>query len=266
MPNTAAAVSSWPACVALAVLSTAGPRRNVRRGDDDLLQRRRLGATHQHHRRLDDRRPALDEPRSSRSSASTSSTTPSRAGARCSPSCRGREGYTPDNVLSTMRRLSGQLGSVLVIMGGYDDPGYGFACGRRRGDGRGGTSGHSRRDVADDAHRRRLLRRTRVRLQHLHVPRQQPDPAAEGPAVRRSAADRRLGHVLGEPPGVVLRRRDPLPGGRDDGRSRRSSPPRPPACSPARRSRRSPARSRSCRGSQCAAATGAPRSSRCSGR
>ena len=43
------------------------------------------------------------------------------------PSCRGREGYTPDNVLSTMRRLSGQLGSVLVIMGGYDDPGSGFA-------------------------------------------------------------------------------------------------------------------------------------------
>jgi SdrD B-like protein/fibronectin type III domain protein len=42
------------------------------------------------------------------------------------PSCRGREGYTPDNTLSAMRRLSGQLGSVLVIMGGYDDPSFGF--------------------------------------------------------------------------------------------------------------------------------------------
>ncbi len=43
------------------------------------------------------------------------------------PSCRGREGYTPDNVISAMRRLSGRLGSVLVIMGGYDDPSSGFA-------------------------------------------------------------------------------------------------------------------------------------------
>jgi peptidoglycan hydrolase-like protein with peptidoglycan-binding domain len=42
-------------------------------------------------------------------------------------SCRGREGYQPENVITTMRRLSGQWGSVLVIMGGYDDPGYGFA-------------------------------------------------------------------------------------------------------------------------------------------
>ena len=42
-------------------------------------------------------------------------------------SCRGREGYTPDTVISTMRRLSGQLGSALVLMGGYDDPGSGFA-------------------------------------------------------------------------------------------------------------------------------------------
>jgi hypothetical protein len=42
-------------------------------------------------------------------------------------SCRGREGYAPANVISTMRRLSGQLGEVLVLMTGYDDPGYGFA-------------------------------------------------------------------------------------------------------------------------------------------
>jgi peptidoglycan hydrolase-like protein with peptidoglycan-binding domain len=43
------------------------------------------------------------------------------------PSCRGREGYQPENVLTTMRRLSGRWGSLLVIMGGYDDPGFGFA-------------------------------------------------------------------------------------------------------------------------------------------
>ena len=44
------------------------------------------------------------------------------------PSCRGREGYTPDTTSNAMRRLSGQLGSVLVIMGGYDDPSYGFGA------------------------------------------------------------------------------------------------------------------------------------------
>ncbi len=44
------------------------------------------------------------------------------------PSCRGREGYTPDNTLNAMRRLSGQLGSVLAIMGGYDDPSYNFGA------------------------------------------------------------------------------------------------------------------------------------------
>ena len=43
------------------------------------------------------------------------------------PSCRGREGYQPDTVIGAMRRLSGQWGSLLVIMGGYDDPGFGFA-------------------------------------------------------------------------------------------------------------------------------------------
>ena len=160
----------------------------------------------------------------------------------------------------------GQLGSVLVIMGGYDDPGYGFAARRRRGDGRGGASGHPHGDVADDAHRRRVLRRSDVRLQHVHVPRQQPDPAAEGPAVRRSPADRRLGDVLGEPPGVVLRRRDPLPAGRTDGCGVVHRLAGRPRASPARRSRQRPARSRSCRGSPCAAATGARRSSPCSGR
>jgi hypothetical protein len=45
------------------------------------------------------------------------------------PSCRGREGYAPDTVVQTMRRLSGQLGSVFVIMGGYDDSSFGFGNG-----------------------------------------------------------------------------------------------------------------------------------------
>ena len=45
------------------------------------------------------------------------------------PSCRGREGYAPDTVVQTMRRLSGQLGSVFVIMGGYDDSNFGFSNG-----------------------------------------------------------------------------------------------------------------------------------------
>lgn len=42
-------------------------------------------------------------------------------------SCRGREGYVPDNALSAIRRLRGELGSVLVMVTGYDDPGSGFA-------------------------------------------------------------------------------------------------------------------------------------------
>ena len=44
------------------------------------------------------------------------------------PSCRGREGYAPDTTLNAMRRLSGRLGSVLCIMGGYDDPSYNFGA------------------------------------------------------------------------------------------------------------------------------------------
>ena len=42
------------------------------------------------------------------------------------PSCRGREGYTPDTTVNAMRRLEGQLGSVLTIGTGYDDPGSTF--------------------------------------------------------------------------------------------------------------------------------------------
>lgn len=37
------------------------------------------------------------------------------------PSCRA-DGRTPENVLAVMRRLSGQLGTALVMMEGYNDP------------------------------------------------------------------------------------------------------------------------------------------------
>jgi hypothetical protein len=36
-------------------------------------------------------------------------------------SCRGRTGYVPVTILSTMQARRGQLGSVVVIMSGYDD-------------------------------------------------------------------------------------------------------------------------------------------------
>ena len=108
-----------------------------------------------------------------------------------------------------MRRLSGRWGSVLVIMGGYDDPGFGFASAVDA--------------VMAEAARQGIptvmwltLRTADVsyvgptlRLEHLHVPRQQPNPAAEVGAVRRPAADRRLGDVFGESTGLVLRRRHP---------------------------------------------------------
>ncbi len=41
-------------------------------------------------------------------------------------SCRGREGYAPENTLTVMRRLEGRWGRVLVLMTGYDDPGFDF--------------------------------------------------------------------------------------------------------------------------------------------
>ena len=37
-------------------------------------------------------------------------------------SCAGPDGYAPDNALTTMRRLSGRLGTVLVMMTGANDP------------------------------------------------------------------------------------------------------------------------------------------------
>ncbi|MDQ1422603.1 MAG: hypothetical protein QOD72_101 [Acidimicrobiaceae bacterium] len=37
------------------------------------------------------------------------------------PSCRGRTGQVPVTILNTMKASRGQLGSVLVIMSGYDD-------------------------------------------------------------------------------------------------------------------------------------------------
>ncbi|MGH9269701.1 MAG: hypothetical protein ACRDZ2_00325, partial [Ilumatobacteraceae bacterium] len=42
-------------------------------------------------------------------------------------SCRGRESYAPENAITTLRRLSGQWGSVLVMVTGYNDPGSSFA-------------------------------------------------------------------------------------------------------------------------------------------
>ena len=45
------------------------------------------------------------------------------------PSCRGREGYAPLNVLDTMRRLEGLLGDGLVLMTGYNDAGTIFGAG-----------------------------------------------------------------------------------------------------------------------------------------
>ena len=37
-------------------------------------------------------------------------------------SCHGSDGYTPENALEVMHRLSGQLGAVLVMMMGANDP------------------------------------------------------------------------------------------------------------------------------------------------
>ncbi len=38
------------------------------------------------------------------------------------PSCVSREGFRSDNVLTAMRSLDGELGEVLVVMSGYNDP------------------------------------------------------------------------------------------------------------------------------------------------
>jgi peptidoglycan hydrolase-like protein with peptidoglycan-binding domain len=38
------------------------------------------------------------------------------------PSCVSREGFRSDNVLTAMRTLDGELGEVLVVMSGYNDP------------------------------------------------------------------------------------------------------------------------------------------------
>jgi peptidoglycan hydrolase-like protein with peptidoglycan-binding domain len=42
------------------------------------------------------------------------------------PSCSGREGYAPENGIQTIRRLRGKWGRVLVMVTGYNDPGYQF--------------------------------------------------------------------------------------------------------------------------------------------
>jgi hypothetical protein len=44
-------------------------------------------------------------------------------------SCAGPDGYAPDNVLAAMRRLSGRLGRVLVVMNGANDPASRFGEG-----------------------------------------------------------------------------------------------------------------------------------------
>lgn len=44
-------------------------------------------------------------------------------------SCRGREGFAPDNTVQAMQRLRGQLGSVVFIGTGYDDAGSTFSGG-----------------------------------------------------------------------------------------------------------------------------------------
>ncbi|MEJ7720156.1 MAG: peptidoglycan-binding protein [Ilumatobacteraceae bacterium] len=42
-------------------------------------------------------------------------------------SCWSREDIRAETALVTMQRLSGQLGEVMVVMSGYNDPGYSFA-------------------------------------------------------------------------------------------------------------------------------------------
>lgn len=44
-------------------------------------------------------------------------------------SCHGADGYTPENVLGVMHRLSGRLGAVLVLMVGANDPASRFGEG-----------------------------------------------------------------------------------------------------------------------------------------
>jgi hypothetical protein len=47
------------------------------------------------------------------------------------PSCHGADGYAPENVLEVMHRLRGRLGSLLVVMGGANDPVNVFGAGIR---------------------------------------------------------------------------------------------------------------------------------------
>ena len=44
------------------------------------------------------------------------------------PSCRGREGYAPQTGIQTMQRLQGNLGQIVIMMTGYNDPGTGFSA------------------------------------------------------------------------------------------------------------------------------------------
>ncbi len=190
------------ATVLVATTVVHGDPSQHRGGGGGLLQRRRIGAADQRHRRLDDRRAALDRTSSGRSSASTSRTTQSRAGAPCfRPAVGGRATHrtTRQRDASTVRAVGFRAGHH----GRLRRSELQLRSSRRRGDGRGDEAGHPDGDVADTAQQRVVRRPWRDFLQR-HVPRHQPDPAAEGEAVRSAASDRRLGGVFGEPSGVVL--------------------------------------------------------------
>ena len=78
-----------------AAVAVVPPAGTAAARDHDLLQRRRIGAADQHHRRLDDRRAAVDgqfEPLKRFNYVYDAES----CRRTVIPSCRGREGYTPD--------------------------------------------------------------------------------------------------------------------------------------------------------------------------
>ena len=134
------------------------------------------------------------------------------------PSCRGREGYAPDTVVQTMRRLSGQLGSVFVIMGGYDDSNFGFSNGVDA--------------VMAEASRQGIPTVLWLSLRASDVSYVGPGSISNSSTFRannRTLYSKAIQYgprlqiadwatLLGQPPGVVLLRRDPLPAGRSQRR------------------------------------------------
>ena len=69
-------------------------------------------------------------------------------------SCISREGYRSANVIAAMRALDGELGEVLVVMSGYNDPDLDDRRGDRRRRRRGPPSRRRPRRVAEPAHER----------------------------------------------------------------------------------------------------------------